>query len=893
MNVHGLDRLLKPKRIAIAGVTINPNSVGGKVLANLVGGAFRGVVYPVNSTSEAIMGVPCCPDIESIPVKPDLVIICTPAEQVPDIIVRCGEMGVEAAIIMSAGFGESGPEGRDLSRLLKSEIERFPNMRVLGPNCLGIIVPGLKLNASFASGLPAAGRTAFISQSGALCTSVLDWARDKKIGFSYFVSIGNSLDVDFADLIDYFGEDESTDSIILYIESIKNARRFMTAARAFARTKPIIVYKAGRFPASAAVAASHTGALASEDAVYDAAFRRAGMARVMNIGEIFDCVELIGRNRFPQGSRLGIVTNAGGPGVMAVDSLMELGGELAALSSESIEKLNAMLPSFWSGTNPVDVLGDANAVRYGKAAALVLKDENVDALLVILTPQAMTTPEKTAKKIGALAAGTAKPVLAAWLGGESVRGSMNILIDSGIATYSTPEQAVRAFMTLVKYADNLQDLYETPRDVMAPYSLDHEDIRVRFGGMLPRESGMLSEEDSKALLKLYGIPVTVPKHAGNVEKALRIAEKITYPVVLKISSPDITHKSDAGGVALDIRGPDMLRNAWDAMMKTVSKRAPDANIQGATLQKMTDTKGGVELILGARRDPVFGTVIMVGKGGVATEIWGDTALGLPPLNDNLARRMLRSLRIYPMLEGFRGDPGVDMDRLIDVIMRFSYLVSDNHEIVEMDVNPLLCMPNEIIALDSRASVDPSAELDRPYRHLALRPYPTEYVKRTELSDGTEVLLRPIKPEDEPMWLKMLGSCSRESIYSRFGFFYNWDNHDAAVRYCYIDYDREIAIVAETCSGGEREIHAIGRLVADPDLETVEYAILVDDPWQNRGLGGMVTEYCEAIARDWGIGRIVAQTTVDNGRMIHLFEARGYTIKHDSSTGEVHVSRELK
>ncbi|OPL18380.1 MAG: GCN5 family acetyltransferase [Candidatus Aegiribacteria sp. MLS_C] len=892
MNIHGLEKLLDPKRIALIGVTINPNSVGGKVLSNLIGGAYRGVVYPVNPVSEAIMGVPCYPDLDSLPRVPDLAMVCTPADKVPGTVEKCGQIGIKGVIVMSAGFEESGAEGRELAGKLREVLDRYPGMRMLGPNCLGIVVPGIKLNASFAPGLPGEGGVAFISQSGALVTSVLDWAREKKIGFSSFVSIGNAMDVDFADLIDYFGEDDKTDSIIMYIESIKDARKFMTASRAFARTKPLIVYKAGRFPGSAAVAASHTGAMVSEDSVYDAAFRRAGMARVLNIGEIFDCVELVGRNRFPGGPRLGILTNAGGPGVMAVDTLMELGGRLAELDPSSIDALGSFLPPFWSGTNPVDILGDANSRRYEKAAGVILADGGVDALLVILTPQAMTDADKVALRIGKLSASTRKPVLAAWLGGESIRGSMVHLAEEGVATYDTPEQAVRAFMTLVDYADNLEDLYETPRDILADFSGEQESMRQRFLSMMPDDERTLSEPESKELLELYDIGVAKPMICRSREEAADAALKMGFPVVLKVHSPRITHKTEVGGVEVGIASSESLEMAWDRIMRTVSERAPEAEVEGISVQPMLQTGEGTEMILGARRDPVFGSVIMAGSGGVAAEIWGDKALGLPPLNEHLADRMLRSLKVFPLLDGFRGRPPVDLEQLKRVMMRFSYLISDNPEIVEMDVNPLLCTSDQVTALDARIVVRPGPGQERSYAHLALRPYPVEYVTRKMLPDSTEVLLRPIKPEDEPMWLEMLGSCSRESIYSRFGFFYNWANHEAAARYCYIDYDREIAIVAEVSEEAGKHIHAIGRLIADPDLRTVEYAILVDDRWQNRGLGSMVTEYCEEIAGRWGLSRIVAQTTVDNTRMIHLFESRGYTVTRDSSSGEVRVRKDL-
>jgi acetyltransferase len=577
---------------------------------------------------------------------------------------------------------------------------------------------------------------------------------------------------------------------------------------------------------------------------------------------------------------------------MAVDSLIELNGKLADLSEKSITALDNSLPPIWSGRNPVDVLGDANARRYEKTAGIVLDDAGVDALLVILTPQAMTRPNRIAVSIGKLAKQIRKPVLAAWMGGETVREAMEILVESGVATYNNPEQAVRAFMTLVNYADNLEDLYHTPKDIMVKFSKDQASMRSDFLSMIPPEKGRLSERDAKTLLNLYGISATCPEIASSVGEAASIADRIGYPVVLKIHSPDITHKTEVGGVALDIKCRAALREAWKNVMKSVSLHAPDAEISGISVQRMISSGEGVELILGARKDPVFGTVIMVGKGGVATEIWGDTALGFPPLNEHLADRMLRSLKVFPLLSGFRGRVAVNIDMLTDVMMRFSYLVSDNPEIDEIDINPLLCTPKEITALDARASITPGITLERPFEHLALRPYPSEYVTRRTLSDGTAILLRPIKPEDEPMWMEMLGNCSKESIYSRFGFFYNWSNHDAAVRFCYIDYDREIAIVAETSEEENRSIHAIGRLIADPDLESMEYAILVDDQWQNRGLGGIVTEYCEKIATKWGIKRIIAQTTVDNKRMIHLFETRGYQIDHKKIDGAVNVCKEL-
>ena len=894
MNIHKLNNIFNPQRIALIGVTTNPNSVSGKVLINLVSGGFRGVVYPVNPDNEAVMGIPCYPDIQSLPKVPELAIICTAAEKVPQVVRECGESGIRGIIIMSAGFREIGEEGKKLEEEIKTIIRNFEGMRIIGPNCLGIIVPGLKLNASFAADMPKPGNIAFISQSGALCTSVLDWAIEGKIGFSQFVSIGNSIDVEFGDLIDYFGEDENTHCIILYIESIGNPRKFMTAARAFARKKPIIVYKAGRFPESAQVAASHTGAMASEDAVYDAAFQRAGLARVYEIGDIFSVAELIGRSRFPQGPRLGIVTNAGGPGVMATDALIAANGHLAELSEDTMALLNENLPQFWSHGNPVDVLGDARAKRIAKATQIVLNDKGVDAVLVILTPQAMTNPNATAKEISALVAGTKKPILAAWLGGQSMHEADDILVESGIPSYKTPEQAIRAFMTMVAYNRNLATLYETPKDIPVEFNLDRQQLREAFIRMTEGEDTILPENISKGMLENFGISTTQPFFAATAEEAIEISARIGYPVVLKIHSPDITHKSDAGGVQLNLGTDKMVRAAWERIMESVKAKYPDARIEGITVQKMVSPKDAVEMILGIKKDSVFGTVLMVGMGGITAELFGDKALGFPPLNERLARHMIESLKIYPLLAGYRGAPPKNIDKLIQVLIRLSYLAADYPEITELDINPLLVTPDDAVALDARIVVDRNIKWRRedPWSHLALHPYPEKYVKSTTLQDGTPVLLRPIKPEDEPLWLEMLGSCSKESLYSRFRYFFHWETHEVATRYCYIDYDREIAIVAEIIENGQKKLIGVGRLVADPDHETVEYAVLIVDAWQQKDLGNILTDFCLGVAEGGKLKKIVAQTTTDNKRMISVFQKRGFDVKINNHDSTVDVSKVL-
>jgi len=893
MAIKRLDTIFRPKRIALVGVSNNPDSVGGITLRNLVGGGYRGVVYPINPKHEAVMGIPCYPDVKSLPKIPDLAVIMTPAKQVPEIVRSCGEAGILGIIIMSAGFKETGEEGRILEDKVKVEVNRYPGMSVIGPNCLGVIVPGLYINASFADGMPKKGHVAFISQSGALCTSVLDWAKEAKIGFSYFVSIGNAMDVNFGDLIDYFGQDPNTRSIVLYIESLGNPRRFMSAARAFARKKPIIVYKAGRYPESAKAAASHTGAMASEDSVYDAVFHRAGLARVYDISNIFDFTDLIGRKRMPKGSGLAIVTNAGGPGVMATDTLIYFGGSLVELEEETIKKLDEKLPQYWSHGNPVDVLGDATPERFTEATKVVLDDENVDAVLVILTPQAMTDPTGTARLIAKLSETTSKLIMAAWLGGASMQEGVKIFVNAEIPVYTVPEQAIRAFMTLSRYSKNLNILYETPKEVPVSFNYDREQLRHKYLDEVFPKGNILTEDDSKMLINDYGIPSTHPVICNDEEGAVLSAKEKGYPVVLKIHSADITHKSDVGGVALNLKDDDMVKAAFRNIWETVSKRAPKAKIDGITVQKMVEARDGVEMILGIKKDPLFGTVILAGMGGTNAEVFQDKRLEFPPLNERLAIQMLKSLKIWPLLKGYRGSKRKNIEKLVEVLIRLSYLAADYPEIQELDINPLIVTPEDVIALDARIVLDKdySGEIYTDYSHLILRPYPERLIKEVTLRDGTQVLLRPIKPEDEPMWLEMLASCSKESIYSRFRYDFYFDSHEVATQFCYIDYDREIGIVAEIEHEGRKRLIGVGRLIADPDIETTEYAVLVTDEWQHRDLGFILTNYCVEIARNAKIKRVTAETTRDNKPMVTVFKKLDFTVEY-SEGGNVSVHKDL-
>ena len=895
MAIKKLDSIFRPKRIALVGVSNTPDSVGGITLRNLVGGGFNGVVYPVNPRREAVFGIPCYPDVKSLPKTPDLAVIMTAAETVPQLVRDCGEAGIHGVIIMSAGFKEIGDNGKKLEEQVKAEKARFPDMRIVGPNCLGILVPGLNMNVSFAQTMPKKGHVAFISQSGALCTSVLDWAYESNIGFSNFVSIGNSMDVSFGDLIDYFGQDPNTKSIVLYVESIANARTFMSAARAFSREKPIIVYKSGRYPESAAAAASHTGAMASEDSVYDAVFRRAGLARVFEFGNIFDFTDLVGRKRIPKGNRLAIVTNAGGPGVMATDSLLSMGGSLVKLTEETMQKLNDYLPSFWSHGNPVDVLGDATPERFAKAAEIVLGDKEVDAVLVLLTPQAMTDPTATAQAIANMSKNTTKSIMTSWLGGAAMHEGIQILNQNGISNYPAPEQAIRAFMTLSDYSENQQILYETPREVPVSFQYDRNVLRQKYLTQVFPKAKVLNEDDSKMLVNDYGIDTTHPTPAANEDEAVKIAGEKGYPVVLKIYSPDIIHKSDVGGVALNIENEEMVRATFRNMVKTAAEKRPEAKIKGVTVQKMVDTRDGIELIVGTKKDPVFGTVMLVGMGGTTAELFKDQRLEFPPLNEHLARQMLKSLKLYPLLKGWRGDAPKNIDKLIEVLIRMSYLAADYPEIEELDINPLIVTPEDVIALDARIVVDEELLTNpvKEYSHLIMRPYPESLIKEATLRDGTPITLRPIRPEDEPMWLELLGSCSKESIYHRFRYDFYFDSHEVASQFCFIDYDREIAIVAEhEKEDGNKELIGVGRLIADPDVEIMEYAVLITDKWQKKELGLTLTSYCLEIAKARDIKKLAAETTRDNKPMISVFRKLNFKIRFNEDT-TVSVNKDLE
>ncbi len=894
MSVHNLDKLLKPRRIALIGANNEPANAGLGVLRNLLAGGFQGVVYPVNPDREAVRGIPTYRDVASLPKTPDLAVICTPAEQVPGLVEACGHAGVGGILIVSDGFRESSEAGKVLEHKVAEIAQRYDKLRVLGPNSLGFIAPSLGLNVSHAVAQPKAGRIAFISQSRALSNSVLDWAADKGVGISYFVSTGNMVDVSFGDLIDYFGADAETRAIILYVQSIEHARRFMSAARAFARSKPIVVYKPGRFRESAQVAASHTGAMIAEDAVYEAAFQRAGVVRVADVDDMFDVAELLASQRLPKGARLCIVGNAGGPAVIAADALMNRGGQLADLREDTCTRLDALLPCADRCGNPVDLLDDASPERFESATEIILEDADVDALLVICAPSVATDPTAIAQAVVTATQRSRKPVLAAWMGGNRAREGVQALSAADVPTHGTPEQAVRAFMHLVSYARNLEALYETPRHVPLRFNFSRRKARKQLIRLLEGRDGRIDEIHARTFLRAYGIPITPTVVADSETDAIGAAERTGYPVVLKVLMPEVMHKVDIGGVALDLKSAEEVRGAYHRILRRTGEQGLDTQLRGVTIQPMMDLRQGVEMILGAKKDPTFGAVIMVGMGGIATSVIRDRALGLPPINERHARRMLESLKLWPMLAGFRGQPAVNLDLLVEVIIRFSLLIIDFSEIKEIDINPLLVTPTKVSALDA------GVILERPlakhpsggYEHLAIRPYPDECVRRTTLRDGTSVTLRPIRAEDEPQWHELVSSSSAESIRLRFRSLFKTTTHQMAVQHCVIDYERDLAIVAEVETDDARQLVGVAQLASDTDRETAEFAVLVPDPWQGKGVGHLLLEVCIELARQWGIKRIVAETDPENSRMLSAFHKQGFSKEVNLDDDVVYLEKQI-
>ena len=872
---HPLDPLFLPQSVAVIGASERAGSVGRSVLWNLLSSPFGGTVFPVNSKRPNVLGIKAYPSIRDLPDKVDLVVVTTPADTVPDLIAESVELGIRAAIVISAGFKEHGEHGKDLERQI-SEIIRG-KMRLIGPNCLGVMNPVRGFNATFAHSVARPGNVAFISQSGALCTAVLDWSLRENVGFSGFVSVGSMLDVNWGDLVDYFGNDPRTHSIVIYMESIGDAGSFLSAAREVSLTKPVIVIKAGRTAAAAKAAASHTGSLTGSDDVLEAAFRRSGVLRVNSIADIFFMSDVLAKQPRPRGKRLCIVTNAGGPGVLATDALVAGGGELAELSPETLSAFDKILPPQWSHNNPVDILGDAEPERYAKSLEIAAKDPNIDGMLVVLTPQDMTNPTQIAEKLKPYAKGLNKPVLASWMGGAEVAAGEQILNQAGIPTFQFPDSAVRAFNYMWRYSYNLKGLYETP-------SLpQHEEAEVQRGKAAhiiqeARSSGrtILTEHESKQLLTAYGIPTVDTRIAITEAEALQAAEEIGYPVVLKLYSFTITHKTDVGGVQLNLRDAAAVKTAFQTIRQSVTEKLGAEHFQGVTVQPMVKLDG-YELIVGSSLDAQFGPVILFGTGGQLVEVFEDRALALPPLNSTLALRMMEQTKVLKALKGVRGRKPVDLSALEDLLVRFSQLVVEQRWIKEIDINPLLASPEHILALDARVVVHGLDMTEDKLPTSAIRPYPLHLVKTWRMKDGNDVVIRPIRPEDEPMMIEFHKKLSERSVYLRYFQPLKLTQrtaHERLTRACFIDYNREMALVAERKNeAGEGEILAVGRLSKLHGQDEAELAAVATDAAQHKGLGSELYRRMIEFARDEKLKRVVSTMLPENREM------RAVCVKH--------------
>ncbi len=887
-----LDALFEAQSVAVIGATDRPGTVGRTVLQNLLHPSFHGNVYPVNPNRAKILGLKAFKSIRDVPQRVDLAVLATPAATIARLVGECVDAGARSAVVISAGFKERGVEGAELEDQIKAQLARG-SMRLVGPNCLGIMNPSVGLNATFAGEAPRPGSVAFLSQSGALLTAILDWSAREQVGYSAIVSTGSMLDVGWGDLIYHFGDDPRTKSILIYMESVGDARSFISAAREVALSKPIIVIKAGSSEAGSRAAASHTGALTGSDEVLEAAFRRSGVLRVRNISDLFHMAEVLGKQPRPRGPRLTILTNAGGPGVLATDSLLANGGEVAPLSDETMEALNSFLPPHWSHNNPIDVLGDADSERYGKALEIAAKDPDSDGLLAILCPQGMTDPSAVASRLKAYAHTTGKPLLASWMGGVSTAEGIAILNSAGIPAFLYPDTAARAFTYMWRYTYNLRSLYETPSLGEGP-ELD-ETARTRVRQMIlevrSQARTLLNEFESKKLLSLYGIPTVDTRVAGSADEAVALARDLGFPVVLKVFSNSITHKTDAGGVKLNLPDETAVREAYHAIQSSVSEKVGASQFGGVTVQPMINREG-YELILGSSVDPQFGPVLLFGSGGQLVEVYKDRALALPPLNTTLAQRMMEQTRVFAALKGVRGRKPVDLVALESLLVRFGQLVIEQPWIAEIDINPLLASPDRLLALDARIVLHkpstPEEQLPKP----AIRPYPMQYVFRSKISDGSEITIRPIRPEDEPLMIAFHGTLSERTVYLRYFSAVSLRkrvDHERLLRICFGGYDREIVLVAETkdAATSERKILGVGRLnKLRTDNNEAEVAVMVADAYQKQGLGSELLRRCIQVGREEKLQRLVAELLRDNVGMEKLFRRFGFAFRTHGNSDSI-------
>lgn len=877
MTIRNLDRLFKPRSVAVIGASNRAGSLGAVLTRNLLRGGLDGPVMPVNPKYTHVQSAAAYADIGSLPVAPDLAVIATPPPTVPGLIAELGARGTRAAIVITAGIGggpENGPGNQNLRQAML-DAARPHLLRIVGPNCLGAMAPPIGLNASFSHIAPLPGNIAFVTQSGAIVTSIVDWATGRGIGFSHIVSLGDMSDVDFGDMLDYLANDPSAEAILLYIEAVTNPRKFMSAARAAARSKPVIVIKAGRYSESARAAASHTGALAGSDDVYDAAFRRAGMLRVFELEELFDAVETLSKAGLPKGDRLTILTNGGGMGVMATDTLIANGGHLADLPDGAVTRLDAVLPPTWSRANPVDIIGDAPDTRYADALDILLEDGEQDALLILNSPTAVASATDAANAvIDTLHRHDAPTILTSWIGGDSTRQARDLFARNGIPTYDTPSQAVTAFTHLVTYRRNQKILMETPPAAPEAFAPEFGQAGALIEAALAEGRDWLTAIEAKGMLAAYGVPVAETIAAETPTDAAAAAARIAAPVALKILSPDITHKTDIGGVLLGLEDADAVEAAASKMLERIAAARPDARIDGFMVERMIRRPGAYELIAGMSTDRQFGPVILFGQGGTSVEVTKDKALGLPPLNMRLATDMIEQTRIWHLLKGYRGLPPVDIDAVALTLIRLSRMIVDFPQIQEIDINPLLADKDGVIALDARIRVEATDATGE--QRLAIRPYPKDLEEPLRRDGEPDLVLRPIVPEDEPALQKAFAGLTLEEKRMRFAAIRKTLPHVDAARFTQIDYDREMALVlTDPGVPGKTDIYGVVRIHADPDNEQAEFAIIIRKSMTGRGWGALLMDRIVTYARQRGTGRIFGYVLSENRRMLDLCARLGF------------------
>ncbi len=890
MSIHNLDKIFKPKGIVVIGASERSGTVGRSVVDNLILSGFKGDIFPVNPRYNRIRGFNAFGSVKEITAPVDLAIIVTPITTVRSLIEECAAIGIGGAVVISAGGKETGLAGKRIEAAIKSEAENC-GLRIVGPNCAGIFSAAVNMNASFAQRAPMSGKLALVSQSGALCTAILDISHKEGIGFRYFISIGSMLDVDFGDLINYLGQDPQVKSIVLYIENITNIRKFMSAARAVSRIKPIVVLKAGRSPAGAKAASSHTGSMAGVDDVYQAAFKRAGIVQVDTIEELFDCAELMAKQPLPNGPGLAILTNGGGAGVMAADAASFHDIPPVTLPAETVQRLDTFLPSYWSRSNPIDIIGDATPERWQQAIDVCLTTREINGLVIIYVPQALTPAHTVALAVvKQLQQQPNFPVFAVWMGGESVEQARRILNKAGIPTYDTPERAVSAFKYMHTYARNLEMLQEIPPKLPYDLEFDQSAAKTIVQRALDLRASLLTEIESKALLKAYGIPVNETAVAVSAEEAVDHANTFGYPVVLKVYSKDIVHKSDAGGVQLNLGDSNAVRSAYQHILAAAETYHPNAVVSGVTVQPML-TQRFNEIIVGCKQDQDFGPVLLFGMGGIITEIIRDRSIALPPLNRLLARRQMEETKIFRLLNGYRNIPKANLELLEEILIRLAQLVTDFPEITELDINPLCLIGAGAVAVDARAVLK-AVSVSAPH-HLVISPYPNQYEREAQTKDGYPFFIRPIKPEDAPLMVDLFNSLSPRSIYHRFFTPLKRLSSNTLVLLTQIDYDRDMALVALDRSKPVERMLGVARLMSDPDVTRSEFAVLVADRWQGKGIGATLMKDLLLIAQGRGIKVIYGIILAENRQMLTLARKLGFDIRKEPDTNQYDVRINLE